>query len=107
MSSYRGESLHGNPQTSYHPSNRVTGQIILAGTDKEVISKNGIFYLEHIIVASAGVTVAIKDGEGTLIIPEIGDLDCEMSPVRCDHGIKIDGTVLMAKGFIMEDVIAQ
>jgi len=101
---YRASAMNGNPLVSYHPSNRVTGQIIGSGADFEIVNENSVFFLEQIEVGS-GVTVKVSDGAGNEIIPVIGQLSCEMSPIRCDNGIVIDGTVLMVKGFFIEDSI--
>ena len=94
-------SKHGNPQTSYHPSNRANGQVIIVGADGEVPVEDGIFWLESIETGS-GVTVEIQDGDGNTVIPAVGSVNHEMSPIRLDRGIKIVGTVLYAKGFIMD-----
>ena len=86
---YRAGVKHGLPQASYHPSIRCTNQIELAGTDPVVALPNGIFWIENIIVASAGVTVAVKDGEGTLVIPHVGDFDTASNSIWFVH--RMDG----------------
>lgn len=87
------------PQVSYHPSNRSSGQIILSGTVEDISLAKGIFWLEQI---HAVAPVEIQDGDGQVIIPAISSLECEMSPMRCDHGIKVTGDVTLLKGFIQE-----
>lgn len=102
---YSANQWEGNPNSNYHSTNRMQNQIIIAGDDGQVLEDNAIFCLEQIVVVS-GETVEIQDGSGRTIIPEIGDIDCAMSPIRCDNGIKIVGTVLMAKGFLIMDVLS-
>ena len=102
---YRSGAKHSFPQASYHPSNRGTNQIVLSGEDAEVILAQGIFWLEQVETAT-GVTVKISDGDGDVIIPLTGSFDAAMSPIRCDHGIIFDGTMLWAKGFIQEDCLS-
>lgn len=91
------------PQVSYHPSNRASNQIVLTGTVENIALPNGIFWLEQIHAASP---VAIADGDGKVIIPAVTSLECEMSPMRCDHGIQITGDVIFLKGFIQEECLS-
>ena len=100
---YRPGSKHTFPQASYHPSNRGTGQIILTGTDPVLALVNGIFWLEQVQAAAA---VIIKDGTGETISPALTNLESDMSPVRCDHGIQVTGTVTLIKGFIQEGCLS-
>ena len=107
---YRAARKHGNPQVTYHPSHRATGQVIFAGTDPQILSPNGIFWIEQIITGT-GVTVIVADGgdgtgAGSTALFTTGSVECEWSPIRCDHGVIITGTVLLLKGFIQEDVIS-
>lgn len=100
---YRPGAQHNFPQASYHPSNRATNQIVCAGEDVVIPVQNGILWLEQ-LHSSAGVT--IKDGDGNSIFPSsILTLESDISPVRCDHGIAITGTVKFVKGFLQEDCL--
>lgn len=96
---YRPGRDDGFPQVSYHPSNRASNQIILTGVVDDIILEKGVFWLEQI---SASAAVSISDGDGKAIIPSIVSLECEMSPIRCDRGVKVTGNVIFMKGFIQE-----
>ena len=98
---YRAGAVDSFPQASYHPSIRCTNQIELVGTNPVVELTNGIFWIENIVTAD-GVNVAIADGKGKAIVPVIGTFDTSWSPIRCDFGIQVTGTVLLIKGFIQE-----
>ena len=77
-------------------------QRILSGTDPQLQIDNGIFFLDTLIV-SAGVT--ITDWAGNSIGTGITGFALNNNHVRLDGGIKITGTVVMAKGYVVYNVI--
>lgn len=99
MAVYR--STNNKTLNGYNPSIRISGQVVLSGTDPEFVSDNGVFFLEMLQLGT-GVTVTLKDGDDVTIATTVSSFSQDQSPLRCDKGIKITGTVIMAKGFIME-----
>lgn len=75
---------------------RMSNQIVISGTNQQFIVTGGAFYLESIDVSSG--TVDVSDGAG-IPMASIGTHDFNDSPMICEDGIQMVGTVLMAKGF--------
>ena len=96
--SYRHQN--GRTLSRVSAEDKLNNQVILDGTDPSESVPKGIFFLELLILTSG--TATIKDGDGKTIMTGISSLDQQLSPLRCDHGISITGTVLAAKGFILE-----
>jgi hypothetical protein len=90
------------PIVSYHASNRASGQVILTGNNESVTSPSGVFFLEMLQCAS-GVT--LTSGDGKLVIAGITSFSQDQSPLRFDKGLIITGTVVIAKGFLVENCI--
>ena len=105
---YNPKQARGNPIPSFHAGNRISDQVVLSGTDPLTVdtNKKGIFFLEQIIVSGSG-TVTIANGFDETVLPAgTGSCQFEISPIRCDGGIKVTGTVIAVKGFWMWGVIA-
>jgi hypothetical protein len=75
----------------------------LYGANPEQLVEGGIFCLEYLEVESGG-TATIKDGDDNTICSGITILHCDKSPLRCDQGIKIEGDITIAKGFVLNRV---
>lgn len=83
---------------------RHNDQAVLSGVNQQLLVPGGIFYLEYLVCeAVGGCTVA--DGNNNQIMAGIALFNGDYSPLRCDNGIIITGTILMAKGFIMRNVL--
>jgi hypothetical protein len=82
---------------------RLSNQVILSGTDPTLSVPDGIFFLESLIVSS-GVT--ITDGKSNSVVAGVTSFDHSLSPLRCDYGITITGTVVYAKGFVLDGMFA-
>lgn len=82
------------------PEQRLSNQVILTGTDEKFIVTGGAFYLEYLDMVSA--SVVISDGDSN-VVATITDspFGQDHSPLRCDQGIRISGTINMAKGFFV------
>jgi hypothetical protein len=93
---------NSKPIPSYHASQRASGQHILSGTDPAVSTTKGIFFLEMLQCAS-GVT--LTSGDGKLVITGATSFSQDQSPIRFDEGLSITGTVVFAKGFMIEGML--
>lgn len=80
----------------------VSNQRVLSGTNPEIEVSGGIFFLDTLIVA-AGVT--ITDWDGNSLGAGITSFALNNNHIRLDGGIKITGAVLMAKGYVVYNVI--
>jgi hypothetical protein len=80
MAVYRTKNLR--PISKITPELKLDNQVVLTGTDQDYLVSNGIFFLE----SSGGFT---------------NDHD----PLRCDYGIQLTGTVRMAKGYYLTDIL--
>lgn len=89
------------PIVAVSEKEKVENQRILFGTDPELLTDKGIFYLDTLIVGSG---VEITDGKGNSIGTGITGFALNNNHIRLDYGIKITGTVIMAKGYIIENV---
>ena len=77
-------------------------QKILSGTNPELEVERGIFFLDTLIVGSG---VAITDWDGNSIGTGITSFALNNNHIRLDRGIKITGSVLMAKGYVIQGVL--
>jgi hypothetical protein len=93
-----------NPVGHIAPQDMYRNQRVLSGTDPEYLSDDGIFFLDTLILES-GKTVSITDGKNQSIVTEMISASFNNNHLRCDYGIKITGDVIMAKGYIVENVI--
>jgi len=87
---------------SYHASHRASCQYVLTGTDPSVSSTKGIFFLE-MLQTSAGVT--LTSGDSKNVITGALSFSQDQSPLRFDGGLSITGTVIFAKGFLIEGAL--
>lgn len=92
---------NSKPIPSYHASQRASGQCILTGVNPSVSSAKGIFFLE-MLQTSAGVTLTSGDGQN--VIAGALSFSQDQSPLRFDGGLSITGTVIFAKGFLIEGI---
>lgn len=93
-----------NRPVTYTIADKCNNQVVLSGTDDECLASKGIFFLEY-LEATSGTTVTIKDGNDNTIVPGIASLNIAFSPLRCDYGIKITGDLVIAKGFMLREVL--
>lgn len=84
---------------------RLNNQVILTGLNETFPVPRGVFFLEY-LEAAAGTTVDIADGEGRAIATGVADFSNDKAPIRCDYGITITGTLVLAKGYVIRDVFA-
>jgi len=101
MAIYR--SQNNRSLATITPEERLSNQVVLTGTNEKLLSDKGIFFLE--LLECSG-TVEIKDGKGRTIASAATSFSQDHSPIRCDFGIEFVGTVAVAKGFILESVLA-
>ena len=102
MAIYRTPNRH--PLANFSPADMYNNQVILYGTDPEILSAKGVFFLDTLVLA-AGETVTINDGEDNLIVNNMLSFSSSKNHLRCDYGIKITGNVVMAKGYLLENVL--
>jgi hypothetical protein len=81
---------------------KYNNQVVLNGADDEFLVPNGTFFLEYLLI-EAGVSVTIKDGFNNTVADGVTAFNQEHSPLRLEGGIKITGTVLIAKGFALRE----
>jgi hypothetical protein len=87
-------------------SDKFAGQATLSGTDPSIeTTAKGAFFLEGIQAASG--TLVLTDGNGNQILPAVGTsyLDFQHSPLICEGGLAITGSVAVAKGFVLEGIL--
>jgi hypothetical protein len=96
--SYRHQN--GRTLSRISAEDKLNNQVILDGTDPSESVPKGIFFLELLTLDSG--TAIVKDGEGNTILNGVASLDQQFSPLRCDYGISITGSVKVAKGFVIE-----
>ena len=95
---------HDRPLATIQQADMVNNQRILSGTDPEYLTDNGVFFLDTLVIES-GKAVTIKDGNDETIVTGLTTgFSSSKNHIRCDNGIKITGDVLMAKGYIIENV---
>ncbi len=76
---------------------RINNQFILEGTDPSKVADNIIIFLEYV---AHGGSLQISDKDDTTIGGTVTEtLDLTKAPMRLDGGVKLTGTVLLAKGF--------
>ena len=93
-----------NPLKSFSFGDMVNNQRVLSGTNPELSSTKGSFFLETLIIES-GKSVTIKDGKGQTIASGVTSFESAINPLRCDYGIFFTGDVVFAKGFIAENIL--
>ena len=93
-----------NPVGQIAPQDMYRNQRILSGADPEFLSEDGVFFLDTLVLAS-GETVDISDGKDRLVVENMLSFSSSKNHIRCDYGIKITGNVVMAKGYVVENVI--
>lgn len=84
-------------------SARLNSQFLLKGINPSIPSKlankDVIVFLEYV---QASTTIELQDANSISIVAGIvSPLDLTRSPLRIDGGLKIVGTVLIAKGFVI------
>jgi hypothetical protein len=86
------------------PEERLSNQVVFYGNSGNVLSiPKGAFFLELLIVEGAG-TVEVKDGDGKIVASGVTDFSQDHSPLRCDKGITLTGSIAIAKGFVVENL---
>jgi hypothetical protein len=93
-----------NPVGQIAPQDMYRNQRILSGADPQFLSDDGIFFLDTLVLAS-GETVTITDGKDRTVVTSMLSFSSSKNHIRCDYGIKITGNVVMAKGYIVENVV--
>jgi hypothetical protein len=93
--------INDSPISAVSEKEKVENQRIPSGTDPEYLSEKGIFYLDTLIVGSG---VEISDGLGNSIGSGITSFSLNNNHIRLDYGIKITGSVILAKGYVVENV---
>lgn len=75
-------------------------QVLLSGSDPEFVNSDMIFFLEYLYGTGS---VQMKDRAGNNVGAAITApaLDFSHAPIRFDGGIKLTGTILIAKGFFI------
>lgn len=102
MTIYRPENSRALEEISME--SRLSNQIVFYGNSGNTISvPNGIVFIEFLQVEGAG-TISITDGNSVTVASGITDFSNDHSPLRCDRGITITGSLKIAKGFVVEDV---
>ena len=94
---------HDRPLATIQQADMVNNQRILSGTDPEYLTDKGVFFLDTLVIES-GKTVIIKDGNDETVVSGMTSFSSSKNHIRCDNGIKFTGDVLMAKGYIIENV---
>ena len=100
MATYRTKNTR--TISSINTSQSITGQVVLSGSSPSVLCPGGIFLLEMLQVDDSGAGVSLVDGNSVTIASGVKSFSQDYSPLRCDGGITITGTVVLAKGFIVE-----
>lgn len=93
-----------NPVGRIAPEDMYRNQRILSGANPEYLSDDGIFFLDTLVLAS-GETVDLADGKDRSVVENMLSVELNNNHIRCDYGIKITGNVVMAKGYVVENVL--
>jgi len=104
MANYIYVPYSDNPVGHIAPQDMYRNQRILSGTDPELLTADGIFFLDTLVLAT-GETVNIKDGNDRVVVDNMLGVTLNNNHIRCDYGIKITGDVIMAKGYLVENVL--
>jgi hypothetical protein len=94
-----------NRKVAVSEGDRYNNQAVLYGTNPALPVTKGIFWLESVIAASG--TLSIVDGKGNVIVTAVTSWESNQSPLRCDYGITITGSVAIAKGFVQMNVFEE
>lgn len=89
------------PLPDIKEADKLNNQIILSGVNQSFIQAGGAYFLEYL----KGSSVTIKDGSGDTIVSGISDFVQSPSPMRCDNGIDITGTIVIAKGYFLANIL--
>jgi hypothetical protein len=89
------------PLPNIKEADKYNNMVILSGTNQEFIQSGGVFFLDYL----TGTSVTIKDGDGNTIVSGLSNFALSESPIRCDNGISITGTVVIAKGFYLANIL--
>ena len=102
MSIYRAKN--GRAIAEILPEERLSNQVIFSGNTGNVLSvPRGAVFLEVLIVDGSGA-IEIKDGDGDVISTGVTDFSQDHSPLRCDKGITLTGSIAFAKGFVINEM---
>ena len=96
------KSYEETPVQNINFNDLLNNQRVLSGTDPFVLSDRGIFLLEVLVVSG---TVVITDGKDKVVGTAISTFYSSLTPLRCDYGIKITGTVSYAMGYLIQNVL--
>jgi hypothetical protein len=86
-----------------HERAKFSDTVIITGDDQELLVPKGAFFLEY-LEAETSTTVKLSDGDSVEVVPAISSFNSDHSPMRFDHGIIIDGNVLIAKGYVVRGI---
>lgn len=86
---------------------RLSNQVVFygdTGNELDLTATKGVFFLEMLQVEGAG-SIDIADGNGTVIASGVTDFSNDHSPLVCEYGITITGSLKIAKGFVLDGVL--
>lgn len=77
---------------------RTNNQFVLRSPDLELLTPEGTVMLEYV----QGTNFVVQDANGVAVTGTIPSaLDLAYAPLRLDGGVKLTGTVLIAKGYVV------
>lgn len=100
MAIYRSQK--GRPLSEICSHQRLNNQVIISGTDEELIIPNGILCIEF-VTTDSGDSITISDGDGNVIVSNLEEFSQDYVPLKCVGGMSYTGTAKMIKGFVLED----
>jgi hypothetical protein len=83
---------------------RLSNQIVFYGNTGNTLSvPKGSVFIEFLQVEGAG-SIDIEDGDGNTVVSGLTDFSNDHSPLRCDKGITLTGSLKIAKGFVLDGI---
>lgn len=102
MAIYKASNPRAFADISYET--RLSNQIVFYGNTGNTISvPKGVVFIEMLQVEGAG-SIDISDGDGNTIASGVTDFSNDFSPLRCDYGVTLTGSLKIAKGFVLDGV---
>lgn len=94
----------GNALNQNTIGERMSNQIILSGANPSVSASKGVFFLELLVVKDTE-SVDLIDGNTNSIASGVkGTINAEISPIVCEKGLTIDGNIVLAKGYVLNNI---